>query len=61
MHMKSNENVHVFIHVCRMVSLRLVYPILKVDTQVLENEFVDGYRMSDWVLNVYVLDNYGYF
>lgn len=54
MHMRSNEKLHIFIHVCCMVSLPLVYPILKVD-----NEFVDGYRMGDRVLYVYVLDNYG--
>ena len=54
MHMKCNENLHIFIHVCCMV-----YPILKVDTEVLENEFVDGYRMGNMVLYVYVLDNCG--
>jgi hypothetical protein len=57
MHMKCNENLHIFIHVCCMESLPLVYPILKVDTQVLEDEFVDGYRMGNKVLYVYVLDN----
>ena len=43
--------------ICHLVSLPLVRPILEVDVQLLENEFVNGYREDNKILYVSVVDD----
>ena len=39
--------------------LPLVRPILKIDVQLLENEFINEYREGDCVLYVFIVNNCG--
>ena len=44
---------------CRLEPLPLVRPTLDFDVQLLENEFLNGYRGGDRVLYVFILNNRG--
>ena len=47
------------IPICRLEPLPLVRPILEFDVQLLENEFLNGYRKGDRVLYVFIVNDRG--
>jgi hypothetical protein len=47
------------IPICRLEPLPLVRPILEFDVQLLENEFLNGYREGDRVLYVSIVNDRG--
>jgi hypothetical protein len=47
------------ISLCRLEPLPLVRPILEFDVQLLENEFLNGYREGDRVLYVSIFNDRG--
>lgn len=47
------------IPICCLNPLQLVGPVLKVDVQSLENEFVNEYREGNMVLYVFIEDDKG--
>ena len=49
----------IFINICRLVSLAVVRHVLEVDVQLLESEFINGYREGDRILYVSVYDQKG--
>jgi hypothetical protein len=57
--MKPFSKSRVSIPLCRLISLPIVRPILAIDVQLLENEFVNGYRKGDRVLYVSSYDKDG--
>ena len=53
---KPSGKSRISIPICRLVSLAVVRPVLEVDVQFLENEFINGYREGDRILYVSVYD-----
>jgi hypothetical protein len=56
---KPSGKSRISIPICRLVSLAVVRPVLEVDVQFLNNEFINGYREGDRVLYVSVYDQKG--
>ena len=56
--MKPFSKSRFSIPLCRLIPLSVVRPILEIDVQLLENEFVNGYREGDRVLYVSLYDKY---
>lgn len=57
--MKPFSKSRFSIPLCRLIPLPVVRPILEIDVQLLENEFVNGYREGDRVLYVSPYDKDG--
>jgi hypothetical protein len=57
--MKPFSKSRVSIPLCQLISLPIVRPILAIDVQLLENEFVNGYKEGDRVLYVSSYDKDG--
>ena len=57
--MKPFSKSRFLIPLCWLIPLHVVRPILEIDVQLLENEFVNGYREGDRVLYVSPYDKDG--
>ena len=56
---RPHSKSHLSIPICRLEPLPLVRPILKSDVQLLENEYLNGYREGDRVLYVFIINDRG--
>ena len=54
---RPHSKSHLFIHVYHLKPLLLVRPILKFNVQLLENEFLNGYRKGDCTLYVSIVND----